>query len=218
MIQDSIINNRAIDSIKLDTLKVNVVDGIKLSKESIEALSNNPTDIISVYAIPLLSIIVASIALYFSKKAYENSKKHNVISLKPLLIFRETTMQRKSKIRLYMANKGIGPLTFTEFEMQYENQTFNRMYDLFEVIIKKFGYTRKDFDKNFRTFTNPVVDYSLKIDEEKSLIKYHLKNKTLKEAREFYNEFLNVRFVFTYVDLYDNEKSDSYQFKNYKSS
>ena len=200
-----------------DTIQVHLIENLAISESSksfIESIIKNETNKVTNYILPGISVLIALGALFLSFIAFKRSKTHNVISVKPLLIFRETTSHRIGKIRLYIANKGIGPLTFIDFYMVYEGNNYNKMWDIFEIVMKKFNYTNDDFVLNYRTFTNPLIDYSLKIDEEKILLKYHLKDKNQTISKEFFKEFKKIEFVYKYSDLYENIISDSTHFNN----
>ena len=200
-----------------DTIHVHLVDNFAISessKEFVESIVKNETNNMVNYILPGISILVAFGALIISYFAFKRSKIHNVISVKPLLIFRENTSHRNGKIRLYIANKGIGPLTFNDFDMRYNGKTYHKMWNIFEIIMKKFNYTNDDFNLSYRVFTNPLTGYSLKVDEEKNLIKYHLKDKTQEQSKLFYEELKKIEFEYRFSDLYGNVESDSYQFNN----
>lgn len=199
-----------------DTIQVHLIENVALSDSSksfIGTLAKGSSNNISDYTIPGISILIAIGALILSGMAYYNSSKHNLISVMPILIFRETTSHRTGKITLYIANKGMGPLTFSRFEMRYEGITYYKMFDVFKVIRDKFDYKMDDFSKK-RSYVNPLKDHSLKAADTKNLINYQLKGKTELQSKTFYSEFKKIIFIYSYHDLYKKTESSNYQFTN----
>lgn len=75
--------------------------------------------------IPFFSIIIARLAFFVGWRALYVIRKHNILSLKPYLIFRADTNYRKGKVRLYISNKGLGPCIFDEYKIKNDGNTFN---------------------------------------------------------------------------------------------
>lgn len=200
----------------LDTLQVHFVENFILpdSSEAIISKIANSQNSTSNLALSVITTIISIFALIVSGLAFLNSRKHNIISVKPILIFRENVGSNSSSIKLFIQNKGVGPLTFNLFNIIYEDNIYYKMYDVFKIVKKKFGYSKDDFQEKFQLYTYPLANYSLKVGDEKNLLTYKLINKSPKESREFYSEIKKIKYHFEYTDLYGNTIEDDYQFIN----
>lgn len=132
--------------------------------------------------------------------------------MKPFLILRSNIDHPNGKAHLYISNKGLGPAIFKDFQILYDGKYFDSTHEVFSAIRKKMGYNTENFNKEYRLFALPLIDYSITPDEEKTLIKYHLKNNSSKESRAFYKEFTEITFFFRYTDFYEHEKSFQFKF------
>jgi len=199
-----------------DTIKKQVVEEIIFSEDVNKLVEKAlESDSLSSYIIPGIGVVIALWALIVSYKALKINRTHNHLSVEPLLIFRPSTSHRKGKIRLILYNKGIGPLTFTKFNMIYENKKYDRISNVFKTIREKFKYTDDDFELDERLFSLPLKQFSLTSNEKKILIRYKLKKKDEKTSRLFYDEFKKIKFEYTFMNLYKMQTSDSFEFGNY---
>lgn len=162
--------------------------------------------------IPLLSIVIAGLAFFVSWRVMYLTRKHNKLSLKPYLIFRVDTNHLKGRVKLYIANKGLGPCIFDDFEIQYNGQVFKQMSDVFNHIMTEFNYTRTDFDLTYRVFVYPLKGYSLTPNEDKTLVKYQLKDKKKSESLIFYESIKKIEFNYKHRDYYDQTVSKTFQY------
>lgn len=207
---DSIINIK--DSIiVIDTVKTQFVENVVLP-ESINNFSHG--NYLTEYVIPITTIIFAFLTVRISYKALKLNQKQNSLAVIPLLIFRPSTSHSRGKVSLRIFNKGIGPLTFLNFEMIYNGKTFKHCSDVFKELKQKFKYTDNDFDNDERLFSLKLDGYILETNERKTLMKYRLV-KSEKESRKFYNELKTIKFNYTYADLYNNEKSGSFSLEDF---
>lgn len=225
-------NNNLNDSlIVYDTLKVKLTANKELSElvDTIEQTANQDTngmDLFIKYGIPLLTLIIIGLALYVSwrvlkitREHNENSikttRKHNELSLKPYLIFRASTNHREGQIKLYIANKGLGPCFFDKFDIIYDGVPYDRMYKVFVKINKKLGYSDKNYNMDYRLFVAPLNGYGLTANEKKTLIKYQLsgfEGSIKKKSLELYDEYKKISFKYSYKDLYENVTPDDFNY------
>lgn len=219
------------DTIELkDTIRA-IVTNYVMASDTINILNlntssttaTNALDEIIKYGVPILTLLIALAAFYVSWLAYKKSKdhnelslstaqNHNILSMKPYLIFRANTNTREGKIKLWIANKGLGPCIFTEFKMHYEGYTFYSMFKLFKTINKKpeFKFTDEDFNLDYRLFTAPLEKYALTPNQEKTLIKFQLKEKDKKLVDQYYDEYKKIDFEFSTKDFYENVVSGDF--------
>lgn len=165
-----------------------------------------------VNVIPLLSIAIAGLAFFVSCRVLYLTRKHNKLSLKPYLIFRVDTNHLIGKAKLYIANKGLGPCIFDDFEIKYKGSVYKQMYDIFNLIMIEFGYELQDFDLTYRVFVYPLKGYSLTPNEEKTLVKYKLKNKSKSTNMDFYESIKKIEFNYKHRDYYDQIVSKTFQY------
>lgn len=184
-----------------DTISVSVANG--LSVETVEPWWKLPLDII----LSVLTLAAASFAVFISARALKQDKKHNSALIRPLLIFRPANYNSFRKVKLTMSNKGVGPLVFTKFEMYYKRKCYKKFLPLVTTIVKENGMTMNDLSS--KSFSLQLKDYPLKAEESKTLISYEIntideeENRNVKSrAREIYKSLLEVKFVYTYENLY----------------
>lgn len=162
--------------------------------------------------IPLVSIVIAGLAFFVSWRVMYLTRKHNKLALKPYLIFRVDTNHLKGKVKLYIANKGLGPCIFDDFEIKYKGNGYKQMSDVFNHIMGEFNYTLKDFDSTYRVFVYPLKGYALTPNEEKTLVKYQLKEKGKSVNLKFYESIKKIEFNYKHRDYYDQTLSKSFQY------
>lgn len=212
MIIDSTQDSLLVTNAPADTLLVKQ-DTVGTSIYNIyNVIPSAPSNEIDYVAIAIgfiaLTTLIASISYYRSIKS------HNKLSVKPLLIFRASVNASQGRAKYYIANKGIGPLRFTHFEMIYNDETYNRMWPLFDKISKDFGFTKRHFVEKSRSYILQLKNYALTPNDEKNLVKYRLDVDKVnsEQVKKFYSEFKKIRFVFKYEDLYSQEETGEFNF------
>jgi hypothetical protein len=89
------------------------------------------------------------------------------------------------------------------------------MYEVFNKINEKFGYTDANYNMDYRLFMAPLAGYGLTANEKKTVIKYQLlgDKKTLKKnSIELYKEYKKIVFDYSYKDFYENVTQKPYNY------
>lgn len=169
----------------------------------VSAIENSPkVSWISKYLIPILAVFIAGLAVYFNRKTFNKSKKHDQLSVKPLLIIRRGWNKKKGKFECYMFNRGVGPLIFKEFVFEYRKQKFIKASDVFKAILKEINmegcYSR--FQETY--FTYSLKDLSLLPDNNKLLVRFIIPDDI--NGKSIYDEVISITYKYKYEDLYEN--------------
>lgn len=159
--------------------------------------------------LPFASIVIALVALYVSFRVFVVNRRHNKLSLKPLLIFRADTSHSKGKARFYILNKGLGPCIIEEFIFSYNEKKDPRVWVAFDQVKKEFNYKMRDFNSKYNLKVYPLKGYSVTPDEDKTLLKYQL-NKSKEENKDFYKSVSQIKIEYRYRDYYDQIVTDEF--------
>jgi len=159
----------------------------------------------------VFTFLVAIFAVFLSWVSIRESKKANILSIKPLLLFRQQTSSKTGKVKFYIANKGLGPLTFEKFEFVYNGGIEKKVMPVFRRIRLQCNLEDSDFVENSRVYTYPLEGYSMHVQEEKTLLRFQLNNKSKEDFRAIKEELKKLDIHYSYIDLFNNKVEGTFK-------
>jgi len=124
---------------KVDTLQVKIHE-IPLTPEVGWLMTNS---------IPLMAASVAMLAVILSIYNNRASRKHNKLSVRPLLAFEYSRGGSNDWIGFELQNNGFGPAFIKRLDISYDGKKLNSTMELLEIIQHKFPINQ---DFQFKTY------------------------------------------------------------------
>ena len=150
----------------------------------------------------ICSLIIAGIAIWYTRKSIKQQQIHNEKSVKPILNVR--LVDGIDRVELGLHNRGVGPLIIKDTIITYENKKYNGIEKLFEEIgVNKEGMVVSIL-KNCTILPNQKEDLlNFLVDKtiSKSISKLDVIRKTVAK--------IGIRVE--YCDIYDNANSFNYK-------
>lgn len=173
------------------------------SKPSLLEWFSNPNTLIAVTAI-LISIFSLIFSTIHNRKTFKITKRHNILSVKPLLKIAKSIKGNDGIIDYFLENQGLGPAIIKSLEYRYEDEHFNNIKEFFETI-----------GKRMRTKTEMKVDLDYKEKIEHSVISANTEMQLLQVVVKppIYTDSLGdlmekIEILIDYEDMYDNKYSN----------
>ncbi len=160
------------------------------------------SDIISVSAL-IVSIIALIIGIRYNRKTYELTKKHNILSNKPVVSTKFIYNYVTGVFEIGIENNGIGPAFIDNIVFTSKKQESNKIKDLVDGLHSSFGG-----DYNFNSKNQYHMSFSKRYClSEKSynmIYKDEILDYTKEELKILYNEIGDFKVKIFYSDIYDN--------------
>ncbi|MBH0074629.1 hypothetical protein I6F48_03505 [Pseudoalteromonas sp. SWYJ118] len=166
-------------------------------------------DLILKFALPLISTLIATIAIYFTWQQSKSNKRHNELSVRPAIC---------SNINLHVeaftfsiTNKGLGPAKVDEFKFFYDDELIG--YENFEKIINEKFQAYCAYKKPPITSTQKQNSYIAQ-GETIIILELQFDDRTSQQSKnEIENEITSkLTLEFEYTSLYDETVKEKFKF------
>lgn len=152
----------------------------------------------------LCTIFISIIALIYSIREVRLTKKHNVLTVKPILNFSLFTAKKYERFSLKVLNVGLGPALITDYSFYIDNlilKEFMSETDLrnWEELSKHLSFPDK-LDWHFLDKKTVI-----KSGDEIELVGFEMKNYDSEIASKFRQAVRRLKFEIEYTSIYGKD-------------
>ncbi|MBL4561633.1 MAG: hypothetical protein JKX79_11690 [Labilibaculum sp.] len=154
----------------------------------------------------ILSCFIAMLALIFTIYQGYLTRKHNRLSVKPILSFESKQSLNDNRYTCSVGNRGLGPALIDSISLYYKKELIGCLNDseVWDKLEKKLNIDRIDLEGISYTGRFPI-----KIDEDKILVAlYYSLNR---DKEEQINKFSQIEFQINYKSVYMEKFKTSFQ-------
>ncbi len=165
------------------------------------------------YYIPLFSVLIAIVAFFVSFRILQVTRRHNMLSLKPHIIFRLDSSSEKGSLRLYFCNKGLGPAIIENFTFVFGRIKTAKASRMLHYLLNKLNIS----SDNLNIYSvYPLKTYSILPDEEKTILDFSFKLKSKKGETYIclFEKIKDVEIHYTYIDFYQKRENKVFNYRS----
>ena len=164
---------------------------------------SQPNTIIAIVAI-FVSITAVIFSIIYNRKTFNLTKKHNILSTKPILTSEIVKDYSSGEIIIALANNGLGPAQIKRISFRYLNyHNLNLKLLINDLLINDVFPCTFTFDKI--SLLTPSLDYCLAEKSKINLFEAVITKTESKNIENILKTLGSFKINVTYYDIYDTE-------------